>query len=388
MAKNFNNAGSSQIIKDVAKASALKANVINIKMISNENLIDYAKNNEDVENTEDLEKSINELGFIDPIEVTDFETEKGKYTIVSGHRRRKAGLKCKIEIFPCIIRSFNSASEVANYVLLANSQRDSAKDPLLFCNRYKMHEEYLIENGFKGNKLEEIAKRLGISVAQSSRYKQFNKVILPVWDLVRNEVVGMSSVVPLATFEVNEQEEIMKIFEECIHEGDSLTRDRCKKIIDSYKEGKKNYFEIKQNNIIKETKNDNIVENINTNTIPYIEPKKMEIDEDLDEKKIVQQDVIDIIPNNELQTLENSVESDENIKTKKDILKYIDKLNTCFNNVYSFKKEEAKEVIEDIGSLLQTLINEMHIISKRSNETNIFKDEIEKMKEKINKYLN
>ena len=69
--------------------------------------------------------------------------------IVSGHRRRRAGVKCGVELFPCIVKSFTGDKEVHNYVLLANSQRDSAKDPLLFCSRYKMHEEYLKTDKFK-----------------------------------------------------------------------------------------------------------------------------------------------------------------------------------------------------------------------------------------------
>lgn len=246
MAKDFGKANSVSKIKEVAKASEEKANVIQVKMISDDNLVNYPRNNEDVSNTEDLELSMKQNGFTDPIEVTTFGMEEGKYLIVSGHRRRVAGNKVKITTFPCIVKTFKNEADVYNYVLLANSQRDSSKDPLLYCKRYKMHEEYLKESGFKGSVREEIAKRLGISTQQADRYNQFNKVILPVWDMVREDKVGMSSVLPMVQYTTEQQEEIVAIFEDCLVNGENLTRETCKKLIDGYKDGKRSYLEIMQ----------------------------------------------------------------------------------------------------------------------------------------------
>jgi len=107
------------------------------KLIDNSALIDYPNNGEDILYTADLENSINELGFTDPIEVTDYKMPDGQYMILSGHRRRAAGVKCGMTLFPCIIKTFENEKDIQNNVLLANSQRDSEKDPLLYCNRYK-----------------------------------------------------------------------------------------------------------------------------------------------------------------------------------------------------------------------------------------------------------
>lgn len=247
MAKNFGKAGIAKKINEVQKLSAEKAQVITLQMIKTENLIDYPKNGEDIENTLDIENSIKELGFTDPIEVTGFGMEDGKYMIISGHRRRAAGVKTGMELFPCLVRNFENEDEVRNYVLLSNSQRDSAKDPLLFAKRYKMHEEYLKESNFQGSIREEIAKRLGISVQQADRYKQFNKIILPVWDLVRNEEVGMSSVLPMATHTPEEQNEIYDILVECIcsmEEDEKPNRKMIKMIIDKYRSGMRSWEEI------------------------------------------------------------------------------------------------------------------------------------------------
>lgn len=131
MAK-FDKAGANKSFGEVGKKAAEKATVITIQNISNDNLIDNPENGEDVTFTEDLELSMQENGFTDPLEVTDFEQEAGKYMILSGHRRRRAGIKVGIEIFPCLVRHFQNKREVKNYMLSSNAQRDSAKDPFLF----------------------------------------------------------------------------------------------------------------------------------------------------------------------------------------------------------------------------------------------------------------
>ena len=57
-------------IKNVAKKSDEKSQILSLKIIDNENLIDYPRNNEDVTQTEDIQIAIRENGFSDPIEVT------------------------------------------------------------------------------------------------------------------------------------------------------------------------------------------------------------------------------------------------------------------------------------------------------------------------------
>ena len=56
-------------IKNVAKKSDEKSQILSLKIIDNENLIDYPRNNEDVTQTEDIQIAIRENGFSDPIEV-------------------------------------------------------------------------------------------------------------------------------------------------------------------------------------------------------------------------------------------------------------------------------------------------------------------------------
>lgn len=246
MAKNFGNAGSMKAVANAKKVEQEKAQVVALQNISNDNLIDNPKNGEDISFTADLEESMKQNGFTDPMEVTDFGMESGKYMILSGHRRRMAGIKVfgKEFFFPCIVRHFDNAEQVQNYTLMANAQRDSAKDPCLFCARYKLHEEYLESIGFKGSKREEIAKRLGISAQQADRYNNMNKIILPVWDMVRAEIVGISSVQPMAKHTKEEQLVIYNIMQSAVDKGVNLSRDTVKKIVDGFREGKTTWEEI------------------------------------------------------------------------------------------------------------------------------------------------
>lgn len=236
MAKLF----SAKLDKEIfnyAKKSNEKAQLPILRLIPSSNLIDYPNNSEDLSDTSDLENSIQNLGFTDPLEVTP-AAEKDIYMILSGHRRRLAGVRRGIETFPCLVKHFDNERDMFNYVLLANSHRDSSKDPLLIPKRYKMHEAYLEACGFNGNKREEIAKRLGISIPQADRYNYFNKIISPVWDLVRAESVGMSSVIGMSSLTVEDQNKVYQIFLQYLEKENRISREKCDLIIQSFKAGK------------------------------------------------------------------------------------------------------------------------------------------------------
>lgn len=400
MAKNFGKAGSAKTINDVAKASAIKAQVVVLKNIADENLFDYEHNNEDVSDLADLVQSMTENGFTDPLEVTDFGMEVGKFTIVSGHRRRMAGRKMGYESFPCIVRNFNNEIEVKNYVLFANSQRDSSKDPLLFCKRYKMHEEYLKEAGFEGKIREEIAKRLGISVAQADRYNTMNKIILPVWDMIRKEIVGMSSVLPMASHTVKEQEEIYVIMQEALKNDTLLTRDTVKLIIENYRNGKKEWAEIA--NLPRDSGKPL---SININTEPSesreereydrndevnrgYDPINAELDKmDADRKKWEEEQTTEREEVQEENEKNKLTDEEKQIKRAKDILKELEKLNTLLSDVYTFESDEnGEEIMLNMSSTFVVIIDEMYNIARECNRVDLFEKLLNEMEGKLEEY--
>lgn len=364
MAKNFGNAGSMKAVANAKKVEQEKAQVVALQNISNDNLIDNPKNGEDISFTADLEESMKQNGFTDPMEVTDFGMESGKYMILSGHRRRMAGIKVfgKEFFFPCIVRHFDNAEQVQNYTLMANAQRDSAKDPCLFCARYKLHEEYLESIGFKGSKREEIAKRLGISAQQADRYNNMNKIILPVWDMVRAEIVGISSVQPMAKHTKEEQLVIYNIMQSAVDKGVNLSRDTVKKIVDGFREGKTTWEEIADM-----PRDSGLPLNGFADSEPSESRDNGESGNRNDEVNREHDPIAD-----ELDAMDEAEEKEKHeptpeekaLKLGEDIAKQLAKLDTSLQDIWKCKdKESAVDIVINMKSTMLALVDEMVRVS-------------------------
>lgn len=382
MAKNFGNAGSMKAVANAKKVEQEKAQVVALQNISNDNLIDNPKNGEDISFTADLEESMKQNGFTDPMEVTDFGMDNGKYMILSGHRRRMAGVKVfgKEFFFPCIVRHFDNAEQVQNYTLMANAQRDSAKDPCLFCARYKLHEEYLESIGFKGSKREEIAKRLGISAQQADRYNNMNKIILPVWDMVRAEIVGISSVQPMAKHTKEEQLVIYNIMQSAVDKGVNLSRDTVKKIVDGFREGKTTWEEIADmprdsglplngfaDSEPSESQDNGESGNRNDEVNREHDPIADELDA-MDEAEREwnenQQDNEDGEEEAEEKEKHEPTPEEKALKLGEDIAKQLAKLDTSLQDIWKCKdKESAVDIVINMKSTMLALVDEMVRVS-------------------------
>lgn len=382
MAKNFGNAGSMKAVANAKKVEQEKAQVVALQNISNDNLIDNPKNGEDISFTADLEESMKQNGFTDPMEVTDFGMDNGKYMILSGHRRRMAGVKVfgKEFFFPCIVRHFDNAEQVQNYTLMANAQRDSAKDPCLFCARYKLHEEYLESIGFKGSKREKIAKRLGISAQQADRYNNMNKIILPVWDMVRAEIVGISSVQPMAKHTKEEQLVIYNIMQSAVDKGVNLSRDTVKKIVDGFREGKTTWEEIADmprdsglplngfaDSEPSESRDNGESGNRNDEVNREHDPIADELDAmDKAEREWNenQQDNEDGEDEAEEKEKHEPTPEEKALKLGEDIAKQLAKLDTSLQDIWKCKdKESAVDIVINMKSTMLALVDEMVRVS-------------------------
>lgn len=241
MAKDFKKGSSAFAAAKAAESIMAKADEIRNLEVG---IIDeYSDNNEDVSNIEDLVTSMKENGFTDPIEVTNYGCADGRYMILSGHRRYAAwnSLHNGKQPIKCIIvdaAKFKSDADVKNYVLMANSQRDSAKDPLLMVKRYREHEKYLDSIDFKGSKRQEIANRLGVSEAQADRYRNVGRCIPEIQSLVYDEKLGMSTVDPVAPMTESEQKKLYTIIVDALEDHDMkgvITRPQMTKIIKYFK---------------------------------------------------------------------------------------------------------------------------------------------------------
>jgi len=409
MAK-FDKAGANKSFGEVGKKAAEKATVITIQNISNENLLDNPENGEDVTFTEDLELSMQENGFTDPLEVTDFEQEAGKYMILSGHRRRSAGTKVGITVFPCLVRHFQNKNEVKNYMLSSNAQRDSAKDPFLFSKRYKLHEQYLMESGFKGKVREEVARRLGLSVQQADRYNTMNKIILPVWDMVRAETVGMSSVQPMASHSEAEQKEILAIMEEALKKGITLTRDTMKALIDGYRAGKKTWAEIaniprdsglplnafmntepgETKDLAEHDRNDEVRRELDpiATEADRMDADRAEWERQQEEAAEAGEDGVEAGDEPEKEKKPPLSEEEKQAKRAKDIMAAIHKLDNDLADIYQCEDEEAgQEMLDAMGSIISVLIDEMKNLSEEYDKGSDFNEKCKGIKDTIEQYI-
>jgi len=112
-------------------------------------------------------------------------------------------------------------------------------------NEYLGAVAWLKLKGYKGSYREALAERLQLSLAQTDRYRRFDSLIEEIKKLVFDDVVGLSSVEPIATHRVIEQKQIYEIMIEALEENIFLTRDLVRYIVDRYRDGMNTWNEIK-----------------------------------------------------------------------------------------------------------------------------------------------
>lgn len=391
MAKNFGKSGSAkQVLETVKTLEKTKAQVIALQNIHTNDLIDNPENNEDVSYTEDLEMSMKEIGFTDPLEVTDYKMEPGKYMILSGHRRRRAGVKVGFEYFPCLVRHFDGEDEMAKVmknVRYSNIGRNSASDPFLMTTRYMNLENDMIKSGDTKDMRERIATILHLSPQQADRYKAMARLIVPVMDLVREGEIGMTSVQPLCTHTPEEQAEILDIIKAAMHKGARMSRENVKLIVDGYRDGKRTWMEIA--NLPRES---GIPMNAFMNTDPS-EPRESseynrnsEVRRDFDpiaaeadkddaaraewerQQAEEKEDDNEFMPKPELDEIPDDVDDldpeteqkNKAMKAGKDMMATLKKLCNLLDEVKEFEdKTVATEAVRNMGSMAQKLVDDM-----------------------------
>lgn len=416
MAKDFGKMNKGKI-KAIANKSNTMANVVSVKMIHTDDLIDCPDNNEDLSYTEDVEASINESGFVDAIIVTNCGCEDGKYMILSGHRRRVAGVKLGIKTFPCVVRHFKDYASAVLYCKMGNITRPQT--PTLLAIRYKGIEEALKLNGFQGNMREEIAKRMGVSVQQADRYNQLNKIILPVWDMINEDKVGMSSVLPLSSFTTEQQAEIVDIFEECMRAGKRLSREVCKELINNYKAGKKTYSEMIE--MVNEKDSDSSAETSSMIRASFLNTQSAEESKREDEsgnrrdeinydtshreglenqkdnfsdEKLTEEDkeVIEQVSNQNRDKKEQLTEEEKNLKRGTDLANALDRVEKLLGEHYSYScKQQTVSIMHKITNCAKMLNDGLQYLSMQyENDDEVqasFKHLVNSLMKDLNSYI-
>ena len=243
-----------------------------IVWIGDEDIIDNPKNEEDCTYLDDILASIESQGFTEQLIVTDFGMSKGKYMLISGHRRRTAGRVKGYKEFPCIIRHYDTEVDAYEALLTANISRNIERDPLLFAVRYRQYEELLDMKKYKGSRREEIARRLGISVKQADKYNTFNRIINAAWELVRAGV-PMEPLCTLATEEEEVQKNICKLLTSALDVNEKLNSAMVKSIIEQYRNSQqiKGQLNIEDDFIDKSPRDEEILDKNIENTAIVVE---------------------------------------------------------------------------------------------------------------------
>ena len=142
-----------------------------------------------VKDVEDLKKSIEMHGLLDPIVVTP--AEPGWYTLISGHRRHKAWGELRAEDpkkyaeIPAIVREFPSASMAELALIMANSSA-RVLSPWEVSRQAERVERLLYdlkEEGyeFPGRMRDTVAKACQVSSTKLARLKVIRENLRPAW---------------------------------------------------------------------------------------------------------------------------------------------------------------------------------------------------------------
>lgn len=395
MVAKFGAKNTQKIFEDAKKATErATAKVTVVKMLDTDNLIDNPKNTEDVSYTDDLEASIREIGFVDPLDVTDFGMEDGKYMIVSGHRRRATGVKLGISMFPCVIHNFQSEEEIENWLLFLNNYRDTAKDPLLFMRRVLATNAYLERVNFKGSKREEISRRLGISVQSVDRFFAVAKLISPIQAMISREDLNYSCAVPIAKYEPEQQQEIYEILNTAFGAGVELTRPVVKHIADAYGAGRKTWAAVQDYH--EAAKKDDLANGLFANATAPVRDTASDDDESTpnrnDEIRRERDEIAEEYDKMDAEQEQSSAESSHGEESdvsdfekatskrkkevteteqSKNVLKALNDLNSAFNEVYTFESDdEAKTALTTMNATVCMLLDEMQSILAQHTAVN------------------
>lgn len=278
-----------------------------------------------------------------------------------------------------------------------------------------MHEEYLKEIGFKGSKREEIARRMNLRVAQADRYNQLNKVIFPLLDMVDKEVIGISHVTDsgLYTHAPEEQEEILQIINECLDNGVELTRPVAKKIVDSYREGKRTWLEVIQLDL-KDMENNAAfgtgVSVMNVNTEPqeskedetsplrneeinydYSHREGLAENDQYKEERLDADDyaAIEKAANNGKEKEEKPplTPQEKKLLAGEKVLKSMEHLESAANEIYEFESaEKAQLAVKTMESIIKVLLAEMEAVADKNDFLDSFNESLKSIIKEAEQY--
>lgn len=189
-------------------------------------LHDFKGNPYSVRDDEDMKmltESIKEFGIIEPLLVR--KRDEGGFEVISGHRRKYAGVKAGLEKVPVFIRNMDRDSAVIALVDSNLHRTNILPSEKAFA--YKMKLEAMKHQGRKidktsdqlGQKLDNkssvqvLAEEVGDSKSQVQRFIRLTELIKPILDMVDENKMALSPAVEISYLTKEEQEDLLETME-------------------------------------------------------------------------------------------------------------------------------------------------------------------------------
>jgi ParB family chromosome partitioning protein len=164
-----------------------------------------ARRSFDEEALASLASTIKQHGIRQPLTVVASETEEGKYEIVSGERRYRAGVLAGKTVIPCIIlQDYRKASEIA---IIENIQRENLH-PVELMEAYNN----LLQEGICAS-MKEIAEKLGVarsSVVETLNLRKVSKKVQSL--LLEHKIINRDFLRALLKTPANDHERLIESF--------------------------------------------------------------------------------------------------------------------------------------------------------------------------------
>lgn len=221
--------------------------------LKDEDLLDYEDQpfeNDIEEDNRELEESIKLNGIIEPIVVRRY---KGKYQILSGHRRRMCGRNIGMKEFPCFICEKND-NEAKVYLVDTNLISRKFIKPMERARAYLMRKEALeAENELykKHNVREKLIEEKNISSGNIQRYLRLNYLNKDFQKAVNEKKINLKVAEHLSFLKEEEQNQVFQYINE---QNLKISEGQAKKIKNNSKENKFNNDVLSE--IFKEKKSD------------------------------------------------------------------------------------------------------------------------------------
>lgn len=193
------------------------------------------------ENTKNLIDGIEKNGFLGTIGV--WSNGDDTYTIFSGHRRKFAMLKLNNDTIRCsVIEKPSTITKQKRLLLECNVlSRGSfdAEEHIYVARQIEYLKKILEEEGYVGNKREEIAKTLGTSQSNIQRCSKLFDCIPEIVELEKEQIIHLRQAAVIAGLDKDKQLELYKAIKEKYEsEEDNYTGEELNQIIDSIKDNK------------------------------------------------------------------------------------------------------------------------------------------------------